>query len=550
MGSEISNVHAGITRLPPDRVAARVLAHALIEQTQVAPRPDLVNSLAAQAEAAGWGEVQVLLLHSRLILAALQGARYEQIRRDSDAMLAAAEATGEEILLGLALASRALFLLDTEHPESTGDDVGWLLARAVAMLDDVADTDPAELGLRAVELPACFVECGQAYHRQGLWELEEEMYVRAAEALEIPLPGRVRPVAEFTRKVLVVNRLESAAALTSDLLEIGRREAARQVAAAAVRPSPAERASLPPGWRDEVRAMERLLDVVACRSGLDGGPAAVPAELYEVLGASTSDRYRACLLLAAAVGAHDAGDLTTAAWRAEQAVTLLDDAKPSITTLALRLATQSTRDGAAVRYARYLALQRWQARLEILGAARSRLEAARVLRHTEQLSRQAYVDALTGLANRHAETRHLARLRRRGPLDRLGVILLDVDYFKTVNDTFGHAVGDEVLRVIGAVLQAAIRQSDLAVRLGGDEFMLLMDLPAGIEVPAPAPGIVNAVTLHRWSDIAPGLRVSVSAGQAVGAARDVDQLIRAADQNLYRAKAAGRGRAVTAKDMA
>jgi diguanylate cyclase (GGDEF)-like protein len=184
--------------------------------------------------------------------------------------------------------------------------------------------------------------------------------------------------------------------------------------------------------------------------------------------------------------------------------------------------------------------------MQVLGAARSRLAAARVLRDGEQLSRQAYVDALTGLANRHAETRHLARLRRRGPLDHLGVLLLDVDHFKAVNDTFGHGVGDEVLRVIGALLQAAIRPSDLAVRLGGDEFMLLIDLPAGADVPIPAQDIIRAVILHHWDDVAPGLRVSVSAGQAVGAARDVDQLIRAADENLYRAKDAGRGRAITA----
>jgi diguanylate cyclase (GGDEF)-like protein len=155
------------------------------------------------------------------------------------------------------------------------------------------------------------------------------------------------------------------------------------------------------------------------------------------------------------------------------------------------------------------------------------------------------VDALTGLANRHAETRHLARVRRRGPLERIGVVVLDVDHFKRVNDTFGHAVGDEVLRVVGAVLQAAIRSSDLAVRLGGDEFMLLIDLPADTDVLVAVHGILRAVTLHHWNDVAPGLRVTVSAGQAMGAARDVDQLMRTADDNLYRAKAAGRGRAVT-----
>jgi diguanylate cyclase (GGDEF)-like protein len=535
-----------ITSLPPDRIAARVLAHSMIEQTQVSPRPDLVDRLAEEARAAGWGEVRVLLLHCRLIHSGLQGARYEEIRDSSDAMLAAATATEDEILIALALASRALFLVDADRPESAGEDVGGMLARAVAMLDDAADTDPAELGLRAVELPASFVECGQAYHRQGLWELEEEMYVRAAEALAIPLPDAVRPVGDFTSRALVINRLESTAALVSALLEIGRREAAGQVAAAAVRPSPDERADLPPGWDCEVRALERLLDVVAGNAGVDGGPTAVPADLFEELGASTWDGYRACLLLAAAVGAQDAGDVTSAARLAEQAVGMLDDYKPSITTLALHLAAQTARDDAALRYSRQVAMLRWRARLEVLGAARSRLAAARVLRQGEQLSLQAYVDALTGVANRHAEIRHLARLRRRGPLERLGVVVLDVDHFKNANDTFGHAVGDEVLRVIGAVLQAAIRSSDLAVRLGGDEFMLLIDLPAGADVPVPAHDIVRAVTLHHWNDVAPGLRVSVSAGQAVGAARDVDQLIRTADENLYRAKAAGRGRAVPA----
>lgn len=537
---------AEIAGLPPDRLDARVLAHSLIEQTQVSPRPNLVDRLAKEARAAGWGEVHVLLLHCRLNHSVLQDAGYEEIRENSDAMVAAAEATGDEILIALALASRALFLVDPARPESAAEDIGGFLARAVAMLDDAADSDPAELGLRATELPACFVECGRAYDRLGLWELEEEMYVRAAEALELPLPAAVRPVGGFTRRVLIINRLEGTAALASALLEIGRRDAARQVAAAAVRPTPDELADLPATWAFEVRALERLLDVIAGGTKVVGGPAAVPADLFEELAASTWDGYRACLLLAAAIGANDLGDVAEAARLAERAVGLLDDFQaPSLATLALHLAAQTSGDNAALRYSRQLAMLRWRARLEVLGAARSRLVAARVLRQSEQLSRQAYVDALTGLANRHAETRHLARLRRRGPLERLGVVLIDVDHFKNVNDRFGHAVGDEVLRVIGAVLKATIRSSDLAIRLGGDEFMLLIDLPAVAGAPVPASSIVRAVTLHHWNDVAPGLRVSVSAGEAVGAARDVDRLMKAADENLYRAKATGRGRAVT-----
>jgi diguanylate cyclase (GGDEF)-like protein len=547
MTEQASVARAEVAGLPSDRLAARVLAHSMIEQTQVDPRPTLVDRLAERARALGWGEVHVLFQHSRLIHASRSGERYEQIRDCSDAMLAAADGTGDEVLIGLALASRACFLIDADRPESGGEDIGGMLARAVAMLDDAADTDPAELGLRAVELPACFVECGQAYQRQGLWELEEEMYVRAAEAVAIPLPAAVSLVAGFTRRALVINRLESAAALTSALLEIGLREEARQVAAAAVRPGADAVADLPPSWRSEVLALERLLDVTA---GTAREPATVPADLWADLSASVWDGYRACLLVAAAVGAQDRGDVAGAASRAEQAIPLLDDYQPSLTTLALHLAAQVAGGETALRYARHLATLRWKARLEVLGAARSRLAAARVLREGEQLTRQAYVDALTGLANRHAESRHLARLRRRGPLDRLGVVLIDVDFFKSVNDTYGHAVGDAVLRVIGALLQAAVRPSDLAVRLGGDEFLLLIDLPAGADLPLTAHGVVRAVSQHDWNSLASGLRVGVSVGQAVGAARDVDALIGTADEHLYRAKATGRGRAVIASGAA
>jgi diguanylate cyclase (GGDEF)-like protein len=167
-----------------------------------------------------------------------------------------------------------------------------------------------------------------------------------------------------------------------------------------------------------------------------------------------------------------------------------------------------------------------------------------VLRQGDRLARQATVDALTGLANRHAETPYLARLRRRAPQERIGVVVIDVDHFKAVNDTYGHVVGDEVLRAIGALLQAATRPGDLAIRRGGDEMLLLIDLPAGDDEPVLADGIVRAVALHRWADLAPGLSVGVSAGQAIGPARDVDHLIEAADRNLYRAKATGRGVAV------
>jgi diguanylate cyclase (GGDEF)-like protein len=527
--------------LPPDRLGARMLAHALLEYTQVETDPELIDKLIAEARAIGWGEVEVLLLHCQLLCRALRNEPQDRIRESSDAMVSASQATADEIFIALSLAARTLFVVHAENPDTLGEDDGELLGRAVSMLDDVLDGGSA-LGLRAVELPVCYVEVGQAYHRMGLWELEEEMYAKASGTLGFPLPLAARHVHQLTRRVLVINRLENATALACAMIEMSDREGARHVAAVAVRPTDAERADLPPMWQWEVRALERFLDVVA---GDDADPGGVSSEHFDELAPSTWPGYRACLLLAAAVGAHDRGDAERAARIADRAVHLLDDYKPSIQTLALYLAAQATPDGAALRYSRHLASLRWQARLDVLGAARARLAAARVLRQGEQLNRQAYVDALTGLANRHAETRHLARLRRRPPQDRLAVVLIDGDHFKSVNDTFGHTVGDEVLRVFGAILQeAVIRPTDLAVRLGGDEFMLLIDLPPGGDPPQVADDVVRAVALHRWDEVAPGLHVSVSAGQAAGPAREVDQLIRAADENLYRAKAGGRARAV------
>jgi diguanylate cyclase (GGDEF)-like protein len=545
MISDVSLARAEVSGLPPDRLAARMLAHALIEQTQVTPRPELIDRLIDEAETTGWGEVLVQLLHSRLLLRSLQGAGGEALREASDAMIGAARASSDEILIGLALSARALFLMD-EYSDEPGEDPTDLLARAVAMLDDAFYSEDGTLGARGLELQAAYVECGQVLHRLALWELEEEMYVRAAEALDLPLPAEVAEVRDLTRRVLVVNRLEGATALACALLEVGERNRARAVAGDAARPTTAERADMPALWAIEMLALERLLDVIAGVPDLPGGPTAVSQEHFAGLAVSTWPGYRACLLLAAAVGHHDRDDFAEAAALAEQALSLLDDYKPSIRTLAMSLAAAHSRDVAALRWATHLADLRWKTRLAVLGAVRTRLAAARMLRQGEQLNRQAYVDALTGVANRHAETRHLARLRRRDPRDRLTVVLVDVDHFKGVNDTFGHGVGDDVLRVIGTILLGAIRATDLAVRLGGDEFMLLVDLAPGPHVPPVAAEVIHAINLHDWDEIAPGLRVGVSAGQAAGAAREVDRLMREADGNLYRAKAAGRGRAVAA----
>ena len=94
----------------------------------------------------------------------------------------------------------------------------------------------------------------------------------------------------------------------------------------------------------------------------------------------------------------------------------------------------------------------------------------------QRVSHMAYHDALTGLPNRplleERLTLALARARRQRPL--AAVLYIDLDRFKVVNDTLGHAAGDELLRQVAAPLKARLRERDLLARLGGDEFMLLL----------------------------------------------------------------------------
>jgi diguanylate cyclase (GGDEF)-like protein len=119
-------------------------------------------------------------------------------------------------------------------------------------------------------------------------------------------------------------------------------------------------------------------------------------------------------------------------------------------------------------------LQTWAANLahDNVDGADEALEAATLL---DEIRRQALRDPLTGLANRSAlELRADQELeRRRGTLDGLTLLFVDLDGFKGINDTYGHAAGDELLRQLAARLQGAVRDSDLVARLGGDEFVVL-----------------------------------------------------------------------------
>lgn len=162
---------------------------------------------------------------------------------------------------------------------------------------------------------------------------------------------------------------------------------------------------------------------------------------------------------------------------------------------------------------------------------------------------EALTDTLTGLTRRHvfeeALQREAQRLRRSG--GRLALVVIDLDRFKQINDTFGHRTGDEVLGRVGRLLRHSARNIDLTARLGGEEFgVLLFDTTL-----EGAAAFVERFRRHlREMEVpAPGgvVRVTASAGVAVAEGWvDPDELLDAADRAAYQAKNEGRDRVVTA----
>jgi diguanylate cyclase (GGDEF)-like protein len=185
------------------------------------------------------------------------------------------------------------------------------------------------------------------------------------------------------------------------------------------------------------------------------------------------------------------------------------------------------------------------ARRERARAAHLESEQQRLREHANALDRAAHEDVLTGLHNRrHAEFALpllVEGARVAGQV--ISVATLDVDHFKKINDTHGHAVGDAVLQQLAGLLRHRLRSADLMARVGGEEFLSAL---VGI-APAQAAEICErlrlAVAEHDWAAITPGLVVRISVGIAGGAPPlQAEQLLNRADQALYAAKRGGRNR--------
>jgi len=161
----------------------------------------------------------------------------------------------------------------------------------------------------------------------------------------------------------------------------------------------------------------------------------------------------------------------------------------------------------------------------------------------EKLKYQAFHDALTGLPNRllfqDRISQQLAAVRRDGAT--AGVLFVDLDDFKVVNDTMGHGVGDELLAATAVRLASLIRESDTAARLGGDEFALLIgNVTDSAAVEAAAARVVQAFS-EPFALASGAVLTTVTVGVATTQdSADTDELLRHADLALYAAKAAGK----------
>jgi diguanylate cyclase (GGDEF)-like protein len=162
----------------------------------------------------------------------------------------------------------------------------------------------------------------------------------------------------------------------------------------------------------------------------------------------------------------------------------------------------------------------------------------------QRVKELSVVDELTGIANRRrffeVATRDLANAARHER--ELTALMIDIDHFKRVNDTFGHPTGDDVIQSVAALLSAQVRQTDAIGRYGGEEFaVLLQDAGPGNELPERLRACVAEQPIKTRSGLIP---VTVSVGLAYLSKEDVDieGLLARADQALYQAKEQGRNR--------
>jgi diguanylate cyclase (GGDEF)-like protein len=180
--------------------------------------------------------------------------------------------------------------------------------------------------------------------------------------------------------------------------------------------------------------------------------------------------------------------------------------------------------------------------LELLGEA-----LRRIWIDTKQLATQANTDGLTNVLNRRGffqVVRPFLHLAKRNN-HHVGVMMIDIDHFKRINDIYGHQMGDQVLRSVARVIKSALRASDVLGRYGGEEFIVFMPLTDPSGLVSFGERIRQAVEREEQEDITVTISIGVSHGFISDEVnRDLNELIGKADRLMYKAKAGGRNKVV------
>ncbi len=511
---------------PPDDLdepAARAAACARVDRLGndisdgvVIPRAT-IEEIVDEASERGWPEIVMAGLYLEAIRCRPEGkeAHLEAIAR----LLKRAEAEGDAVMSALALAKRARVLTSAADPAlSVAAEMD--LARASVLIDGAE-------GMPSWRARA-HINCAIAYGQRDLWELEDQHY-RAAEAVL----GGEREESRLWRGI-VYNRAEFQLDWTCAMRELGETEAvAHHAAVAADFLRVAQISAMPASWREELRIFAALLGAIAPSVG-GPSPEVVPAE----------GDFAGYVHLARALSAPDA---ERAAREAAAAVESIDpDTQSRAHSLALCVAAEIEvaslgSETAGIRYARRLALRHYAVRLSSLASMQSLLSAERLRSEHDLLSKRVFLDDLTRLGNRRALVDYVESLAAQG-VSSIALVLLDVDGFKAINDTYGHRVGDEVLIHLAAVLRDGVRNGDLAVRLGGDEFLLVLASMEREAARRRAETILAGIAAAPWEQISPGLQLTASLGLAFGRPQELEGLTERADIALYSSKAAGGNR--------
>ncbi len=170
-----------------------------------------------------------------------------------------------------------------------------------------------------------------------------------------------------------------------------------------------------------------------------------------------------------------------------------------------------------------------------------------LIEHGKKLVYEAHHDSLTGVANRHLMLMRFKELVTVSSGRICSVALFDIDYFKQVNDRYGHATGDDVLRRFSEILKHNARDVDVVVRMGGEEFMILMPENDTVAASQTATRVLAELRNCVFRECGEDFRLTVSAGVFSFIIGDVEfrKIYEVADQRLYRAKQEGRDRVVS-----